>query len=270
MVAPYEALASVYDAVMDHVDYDRWARYVHHLLTVHGDGVRRVLELGGGTGSLAVRLQPMGPAPAGYDYVLTDGAPAMLREARRKIEAASTTEAPSSPSNGPGAGRPIRCACVDFTGVTREAAGLDAPVDAVVCVYDGLNYLQTAPDVAALLDGIHRVLRPGGVAVVDQSTPANSQHRADRFDDEGVTNGAAYVRESRYDPATRRHVTTFNLVVDGQSMRETHVQRAYAKREMDALLHAAPLTVDAAYDGFTLDAADTESERIHWVLRRPA
>lgn len=256
MVAPYDTLAHVYDAVMDHVDYDRWARYVHHLLTVHGeDDVRRLLELGGGTGSLAVRLQPMGPPPDGYDYVLTDGSDAMLAAARRKIDAVSAS---------------VRCGRVDFTGVTLDAAGLDAPVDAVVCVYDGLNYLDDASDVATLLDGIHRVLRPGGVAVVDQSTPRNSEDRAERFDDEGVVDGASYVRESRYDPDTRRHVTTFELVVDGERWCERHVQRAYAKLEMEALLQASSLVVETAYDGFTMDAADASSRRIHWVLRRPA
>ena len=33
--APYSRLAAGYDAVMEHVDYARWARYVHRLLAKH-------------------------------------------------------------------------------------------------------------------------------------------------------------------------------------------------------------------------------------------
>jgi ubiquinone/menaquinone biosynthesis C-methylase UbiE len=249
-VEPYSALAAGYDRVMTHVDYDAWAAYVHMLLQRYGDAPERILELGGGTGSLAVRLQPMGD----YAYVLTDGAPAMLEQAREKVAAADA---------------PIRCGLAEFTTVTRADLPVDGPIDAVVLVYDGLNYLLERSAVATLFRRIHDLLRPGGVAVVDQSTPANSEEREEVFADEAAADGFAYVRENQYDPDTRRHETTFDLLVDGQSVTERHVQRAYTMDEIRAVIDASPLAVVAAYEGVTTTPARPDSPRVHWVLRRP-
>lgn len=245
---PYSVLATGYDLVMDHVDYDAWAAYLFDLFRRHGTDIDTVVELGGGTGSLARRLQPLGD----YSYLLTDGSTAMLARARAKLDAS-----------------PIDCVQADFTDVTLDDLGRAEPVDAVVLVYDGLNYLLEEEAVAALLRCVHDLLRPGGVAIVDQSTPANSTERNDDFVDEGARDDFAYVRESRYDPDTRRHETIFTLTVDGQQRTERHVQRAYAREEVRSIVDDSPLVAEAAYDGFSTDPAHDESYRIHWVLRRP-
>lgn len=247
---PYSALAAGYDYVMAHVDYDAWAAYLFDLFRRHGEAIETVVELGGGTGSLARRLQPLG----NYEYVLTDGSAAMLERARTKLAREES---------------PIRCVQADFTTVSLDDLNRAAPVDAVVLVYDGLNYLTDEADVAALFRCVHRLLRPGGIAVIDQSTPANSEERGEQFVDEGTTDGFSYVRESRYDPETRRHETVFELTVDGQHRTERHVQRAYSRHEVHDLLVASPLVVEAAYDAFTREPAHDNSYRVHWVLRRP-
>lgn len=254
---PYDVLARVYDDVMDHVDYDRWARYVHHCLETHAEQpVRSLLELAGGTGSMAVRLQPMGPGE-GYRYWLTDGSEAMVERARAKVAEA---------------GRPIECRQAEFADVSLDALGRDEPFDAVVCVYDGLNYLLDLDAVTDLFRRIAEVLRPGGLAVVDQSTPANSEDNESAFVDEGRVGGLSYVRRSRYDAAARLHRTTFEIegTWRGESVRaqEEHVQRAYTPQQIRSCIAETPLEVVAAYDGFTLDSADAQSHRVHWALRR--
>lgn len=247
---PYSALAAGYDFVMAHVDYDAWAAYLFDLLRRHGSSVETVVELGGGTGSLARRLQPLGR----YEYVLTDASTEMLGRAQEKFRADEA---------------PIRCVQADFTNVSLEDLDLRNPVDAVILVYDGLNYLLDEADVAALFECVHELLQPGGIAVIDQSTPANSEAHHDEFVDEGTTDGFAYVRENRYDPETKRHETLFELTVDGERRTERHVQRVYTQAEVRSLLEDSPLDVEAAYDEFTTDPARDESFRIHWVLRRP-
>ena len=113
-------------------------------------------------------------------------------------------------------------------------------------------------------------LPPRGVAVVDQSTPVNSEtHAAGGFDDAGETDAFSYLRTSAYDAATRLHTTTFDLTLpDGRQLTETHVQRAYTMDEVAGAVEAAGLVAVAAYDGFETDPADADSERVHWVLRR--
>jgi ubiquinone/menaquinone biosynthesis C-methylase UbiE len=244
---PYERIAPVYDAVMDHVDYDRWARYVHQAIETHGDSVSSVLELGGGTGSLALRLQPMGP----YDYTLTDGSAAMVEEARRKLEAA---------------GRQVRCATAQFTDVDLDGLARTTPFDAAVLVYDGLNYLTERAEVAACLRRIADLLRSGGIAVVDHATPANSEDHDQEFHDQGSTGGVSYVRHSRYDADSGLHHTTFEVAVGGRHYREEHVQRPYTPATLAEIIRKSPLTACAAYDGFTFNPAHERSHRVHWVL----
>ena len=55
-VRPYQAIAGLYDRIMDHVDYEAWAGYIDTLFTRFHPGVRSVLETACGTGSLAVLL----------------------------------------------------------------------------------------------------------------------------------------------------------------------------------------------------------------------
>lgn len=244
-VEPYTALAEGYDEVMSHVDYDDWAHYAHRLIRRHHPEAEAVLELGCGTGSLALRLQPQGP----YRYTATDGSPDMLRVARAKARSA---------------GRPIRFREARFTDFEAEV-----PVDVVLLLYDGLNYLLEEEQVQALFERARSALRPGGLFLFDQSTPANSASNAEDFEGEGQTGYFAYERRSRYDARTRLHTTTLLLDTGSQRLREEHVQRAYTRSEIRRLVQrVSGLEEVAAYDGFTLAPAAEEAHRIHWVLQR--
>lgn len=242
---PYTLLAEGYDAVMEHVDYEAWADFIQQLLLEHAEGTQDVLELGGGTGSLAIALQAMG----GYRYRMSDAAEPMLAVARKKARAARS---------------PISVERIDFVSIPPLPQS-----DAIVLLYDGLNYLLDEAQVARLLGGVYTALRPGGAFVFDQSTPVNSINNADGFDDAGRTGAFRYFRTSQYDADARLHTTLFRLEIDGKTFTETHVQRAYTKAEVEALVAVSGLRIEAAYDGFSLDPAHDESERIHWVLRKP-
>ncbi|MEO0857394.1 MAG: class I SAM-dependent methyltransferase [Bacteroidota bacterium] len=245
---PYSALAAGYDVVMAHVDYDDWAAYVEDLIQAHAPHAEAVLELGCGTGSLAFALQPYGL----YRFLATDGASAMVRVAQAKR--------PLHPEAH------VRFRVADFAALDPIALG--APFDVVLLLYDGLNYLLDEADVARLFADVARLLADDGVFVVDQSTPANSLNNADYFHDEGEADEFAYVRTSAYDAEARLHTNAFRLTVQGEVYEESHVQRAFTLAEMRALISASPLREVAAYDGFSVDPAAGETERIHWVLKR--
>ena len=242
---PYSLLAAGYDTVMEHVDYAFWAAYVQRLIATHRPGAATVVELGCGTGALAEQLQPLGPDPDGYAIRAFDGSPAMVATARESTVAS-----------------PVAFGVLDF----REV--IPGPLaDVVLLLYDGLNYLLEPADVAVLFERIAEALAPGGIAIVDQSTPANSLNHADGFDDAGRTEAFDYQRTSRYDAETGLHTTTFILTApDGATETETHVQRAYSLSEVRALLEASPLAEVAAYAEFTMQPAGPATERVHWVL----
>lgn len=251
---PYSALAGGYDVVMAHVDYPAWAEYVLDLIAEHVPDAESVLELGCGTGTLALEVQERAdeitPDPGGFEYLGTDASPAMIEVARMKAARL-----------GADMGN-LRFQVDDFLSAPEGSA------DVVLLLYDGLNYLLEETAVAALLDSIARALRPGGIAIVDQSTPANSIANEAHFDDEGEFGDFRYERRSRFDEGQRLHITVFNITVAGERYVEEHVQRAYDVGEVRSLIEASALEVVAAYDGFTLRPATERTERIHWVLRR--
>ena len=258
--APYTALAAGYDLVMRHVDYEAWADYAADLLMEYAPDAVSILELGAGTGTLAAFLQPLGPEPDGFRYVATDVSPQMTAQAGVKL-AAMGEDAP-----------PVRLAVLDARTAGQHAASLGGPFDAVLFLYDGLNYLLDEADVRQLLASVADALAPGGILLMDQSTPANSvNNEADFSDDgEGEIDGRPFrfVRTSRYDPQSRLHTTRLDLTHGDRAHAEEHVQRAYSKADIERLVGESPLQTVAAYDGFTVDGADADSERIHWVLRK--
>jgi SAM-dependent methyltransferase len=242
---PYSALAVGYDLVMQHVEYDVWAAYVHQLLDQHGTAIDTVLELGCGTGSLALQLQPLGD----YEYIGTDRSPQMIRVAQIKAEEAAAD---------------LRFETLDFT-----AFDVSRSVDAVILLYDGLNYLLEPDHVRSMMASAFEALRPGGLFCFDQSTPNNSVRHGEDFEDAGEADGFAFIRHSHYDSETRLHTTTFDITIDDRHYHEEHVQRAYTIDEIQAIADEVGFQPVAAYDNFSFDAASEDSDRVHWVVRRP-
>lgn len=244
--APYSVLAAGYDLVMAHVDYESWAEYIDHLIEKHGPDDRSVpiLELACGTGSLAIEL-----AGLGYTSIrATDRSPEMIAVARRKAV---------------DLGAHIEFGVEDFL-VPAD----DRRYDVVLLLYDGLNYVLERDTVAALLSACGDRLTPDGLLIFDQSTPSNSINNEPYFEDEGEEGDFRYERRSRYDRESRVHTTTLDIHVGDRVFREQHVQRAYDQAEIASLLESCGLDVLAAYDGFSLEAADERAERIHWVVKR--
>ena len=245
-VNAYTILAAGYDVVMEHVDYDLWASYVHGLLTDHHPEAETILELGCGTGSFALALRQI----ERFRYVATDASAKMIRVAQAKAELEGADD--------------IQFAQVDFTDFR-----LEGQVDAVLLLYDGLNYLLDEEAVMSLFRCASGALKPGGVFVFDQSTPANSINNEAYFEDSGEAEGFSYERHSRYDPASRIHTTVFDIEALGKKFREEHRQRAWSREEVASLAAEAGFELVAHYQDFSREPVTADTERIHWVLRRP-
>lgn len=245
-VEPYTVLAGIYDEVMDYVDHEAWADYIHHMLDEHELNPESVVELGCGTGMFAEEFLRR----RHVSYVATDGSEEMLAIARQRLPESVSTVRLVYP------GPPL-----------AEAVMGGQRADACILLYDGMNYLLTEQAVEGMLNQVRGMLKPDGFLVFDQSTPANSLNNAEFFEDEDELDEGSYKRTSHYDPETERHTTVFEITTPSGAFVEEHVERAWSFDTIRGVLERSGWTILAAYDGFSLDPADDEAERIHWVVR---
>jgi tRNA (cmo5U34)-methyltransferase len=149
-VEAFSAQAAGYDSVRRRLvpDYDRFYGAVTEALERLGGDVRRVLDLGAGTGLLSAQVAGAFPDVA---IEILDASEPMLEQARHRL------------------GDVVSAVHVaDMAGVLPEG-----PFDAVVSAL-AIHHLEH-PDKRALMGRIHEVLRPGGIFInaeqVDGPTP---------------------------------------------------------------------------------------------------
>ncbi|NCB05928.1 MAG: methyltransferase domain-containing protein, partial [Clostridia bacterium] len=147
-MAAYEALARWYDSLTGDVNYEAWADYLERHLEKSRRGVRTVLDLACGTGTLSRIL-----AQRGYEVVAVDASSEMLAVAAEKVRDVSG-EAPL-----------LLCQ-------RMEQLDLYDTVDACVCALDSINYVTDARTLRRAFGRVFLFLNPGGRFVFDVNTPA--------------------------------------------------------------------------------------------------
>ena len=181
VIQAFSAHAADYDALRRRLvpDYDGFYGAVVEALErgVAGE-VRRVLDLGAGTGLLSAEIAAALP---GVEIALLDASEPMLALAQERLGGAVSA---------------VHVA--DMSGALPEG-----PFDAVVSAL-AIHHLEHA-DKRALMARIHRALRPGGVFVnaeqVDAPTPELTAIYAQRWADDCRTLGAT---EEEIDGARER------------------------------------------------------------------
>ena len=249
----YTALAPIYDDVMYDVDYEVWADFIDAVLLNHHPDPRTILELACGTGSFALFLDELEQ----YFILATDKSEAMLEIARTKNREQD---------------RKVRFQQADIRDLS-----FDETFDAVVMLFDSLNYLHSHSEIEAMFDQVYSVLDPEGLFVFDFTTPQNSMEAIHTLNNEHreLESGYRYSRKSMYDRKKRIHINDFSIYelnsADGgviDSYREIHKQKIYTLEEIRELVRNSPFELVAQYSGFELVEADEESLRITMVVQK--
>jgi SAM-dependent methyltransferase len=208
-------LARFYDAVYADKDYAEEAAYVTRLLGAHGIAPRSVLELGAGTGRLAVEL-----ARGGLRVLGIDASSDMVQLADER-----------------------RCQ-LGMEGITFLAADAtcfraEQRFDAVIACFHVLNYMATPQALAAAFATAAAHLEPGGLFLFDSwHGPAVRTQGPETRVRDLVMDGAPVVRiaEPRHDPARQTVDVRYRFFVQSpptkawQLIEETHHLR-YLFRE---------------------------------------
>ncbi|MCY3712071.1 MAG: class I SAM-dependent methyltransferase [Gemmatimonadetes bacterium] len=243
---PYNQLAPIYDHVMRHVDYDRWADYIQSIFERFGATPKEILELACGTGVMACILNDRG-----YRMTGMDRSENMIAVARQKAQDGR---------------RPIAFQAGDM--VSMPVSG---SYDAVLCLYDSINYIMDEADIAAMLNGLRGVLNSGGLFVFDVCTEINSRRYFHNQVDQESNGDYSYVRRCEYVPESRVQVNEFQLTFHRggkrYSTRERHEQRIYPVARLAEICRQSSYRVLGAFDGFSFQGASERSNRVHYVVR---
>ena len=144
----YEAFAYYYDSLMDQEFYNDYIQFINK----HVKKYQTVLELGCGTGEIAIRL-----AHLGKNVCATDISKDMLEVAKYK--------------------------CIDFkvdvmlSRVDMCDFVVDTKLDLILCLCDSLNYVTNLKDVKNVFQNTYDALKKDGTFIFD----VDSMYKMEKF-----------------------------------------------------------------------------------------
>ena len=142
MKTVFEDYAKYYDIYYAGKDYDRECDFIEAAFARFGQKPLTVLDLACGTGNHGLRL-----AERGYEVCGVDLSEAMLSRYRSKAES--------------------RGLSVELHQQDLRSLDLGRQFDAVICMFDAIDYLPDNSDLTAALQRICTHLRPQGVFLFD-------------------------------------------------------------------------------------------------------
>lgn len=224
--------AAHYDRMFGRGYVDFWLAQAR----IHGGPI---LELGCGTGKLAIPL-----AEAGFSVTGLDNSPALLELAASK--------------NGD----------VQWVEGDMRSFDLGRGFTLIMLPSNNLGHLHTPEDFAECIGSVKRHLRPGGVFVIDVFVPDLKlllQGEADEYllTDYDHPEGQGRVRvmaRSRYESSTQiRRTTTIRKVAGERDAVGSLDLKMYFPRELEALLRCHGLYIAARYGGHAGEPFDDSS-----------
>lgn len=240
----YEALAGSYDALTEDVGYRRRAEYLDRIFRRSPSPIRRVADIGCGTGTIACLL-----AQKGYAVTAADRSEEMLTVAAGK---AAELAAP-----------PL------FVHQRMEQLRLPEPADAVICTLDALNYLTRPAAVQQTFRRVFAALRPGGLFLFDVNTPFKLRRMAGQlWLDEKETDYCVWRTEfSEKTKVCTYWVDLFACRTDGAWTRswEEHRERAWEEAELRSWLAEAGFVRVRVTGDLTNRLPRPEEDR--WIIR---
>ncbi|MFD1705473.1 class I SAM-dependent DNA methyltransferase [Siminovitchia sediminis] len=245
----YEQLAYVYDKLMEEAPYDRWVRFLKENKDRWKAPGVRVLDLGCGTGEMAILLMKEGFHVSGVD--LSED---MLAVAAEKAE-------------NEGLILPL------YHQDMSELEGLPE-YDIITIFCDSLNYLPTPEKVKKTFRAAHEHLVSGGLLLFD----VHSVYQMDQgFAHQTFTlneDNVAYIWDAYpgEEPCSAEHAITFFVLDERtgqyQRMDELHKQRTYLLQDYQEWLMEAGFEILSVTADFSGQPPDETSRRLFFTCRK--
>lgn len=245
----YNEFASIYDQLMEHAPYDAWVDFTNEIIKRKGKTVSSIIDLGCGTGEVAIPL-----AKQGYEVFGLDLSSHMLACASKKAHDENVA---------------VQWIQQDM----RQLSGLEN-IDVVISYCDSINYITNEEDLRAVFERVYDSLTADGLFIFDfhAITYATAHLMDGTFTH--VTDELTYIWdcESGQHPGEMTHYLTF-FQQDGQLYRrfdEVHEQRTYPLEKYEELLKNAKFSKITFYNDFLSEnpIIENKGERLFAIAEK--
>jgi SAM-dependent methyltransferase len=137
--------------------------------------------------------------------------------------------------------------------------------DAVLFLYDSLNYMQDENQLSLLFEEVNRILKKGGVFIFDFITELLCETHYINIDEEETWGEFGYIRHSHYNENDKIQHNDFRIIIGNDTFIENHVQKVFWDIEIAKYLDKINFEIAAKLDDFTFHNSSDDSERIHYV-----
>lgn len=239
----YEAFASVYDVLMQDVDYPKRTEYLLEIFNRYDRKPTLLLDLACGTGAFSEELLKQG-----IDVIGVDASEEMLNIARERLP---------------------ECLLLNQK---AEELDLYGTVDGAVCLMDSLNHITDYDDFCKAIERTALFLEKDRLFVFDVNT---------EYKHKNILGNNNFVMEGNGVFCTWQNETDQNVVTEimldffieqeaGEYLRfsEDFCERAYTKPQIETALNKAGLEIVAILDDMTFLEPKKTSERLYYVTRK--
>ena len=245
----YSSFAQVYDMFMDNVPYEEWSRYLIGLLREYGIEDGLVADLGCGTGKITRLL-----SDAGYDMIGVDNAAEMLEIAREIQEDEERDD-------------------IWYLLQDMRELELSGEVNAMVSICDSMNYILEEEDLKEVFLRVKEYLQTGGIFIFDMNTLHKYRDMIGETTIAENRDEGSFIWDNYFyddEMVNEYELTLFIREEKGlfRKYEETHYQRAYELDTVKRLIEEAGLKFVTAYDAFTKEPVNRDSERMYIIARK--
>jgi len=146
---------------------------------------------------------------------------------------------------------------------------LNQEFDAVINIFTAFGYFSEKKDDEKVISEVFRVLKPGGIFILDLPNPNNFFKNFKSSQRETSLNGFEIKTMSDFNPATKRWDVKIKRRKEDQFSEKSYGVRIYDKQEITAMLKNLGLLVKQIYGSFNGEIYASESKRMIILTEKP-